>query len=354
MKKTRLMPKTSILSLLPAELEDAISELGEKKYRSKQLMNWIYQQNILDFTKMSNFAKNTIQTFNDHFTTYVPFVDKISHSDDGTRKYLLKLIDDNYIEMVLIPAEDKLTLCISSQAGCKRGCIFCSTSRLGLIRNLSVEEITGQVYLARQLAGESKITNIVFMGMGEPLDNLESVIKAIRILQNDQCFSLSPRRITVSTCGIIPGIKQLSETGLKVKLAVSLNSAIDDKRSEIMPINVKYPLSELKPALQQFTKTSHFRITFEYVLIPGFNMDIKDQKALRKFTGDISSKINLIPWNPIPGLDWNKPSEKEVNNFMNIMYKLSAVPITLRNSRGQDINAACGMLAGKRRESPTS
>lgn len=348
------MQKTSILSLLPAELEDAITALGEKKYRSKQLMNWVYQQNILDFTQMSNLSKNTIQIFHDHFTCEVPIIDQISLSDDGTRKYLLKLIDDNYIEMVLIPAEDKLTLCISSQAGCMRGCRFCSTSSLGLLRNLSVEEITGQVYLARQQAGESRITNIVFMGMGEPLDNLDKVVKAIRILQNDQCFSFSPRRITVSTCGIIPGIKKLSETGLKVKLAVSLNSAIDEKRSEIMPVNERYPLSELKPALQLFSKTNPFRITFEYVMISGFNMDIKDQKALRKFTGDISSKINLIPWNPIPGLDYKKPSEKEVTNFMNMMYKLSAVPITLRNSRGQDINAACGMLAGKKRESPIS
>ena len=346
------MQKTSILSLLPAELEEAIIELGEKKYRSKQLLNWVYQQNILDFTKMSNLSKNTIQNCNDHFTCELPIIDQISNSNDGTRKFLLKLIDDNYIEMVLIPAEDKLTLCISSQAGCMRGCKFCSTSRLGLIRNLSVEEITGQICLARQQAGESKITNIVFMGMGEPLDNLKNVVKAIRILQNDQCFSFSPRRVTVSTCGIIPGIKILSETGLKVKLAVSLNSAIDEKRSEIMPVNERYPLTELKPALQLFSKTSPFRITFEYVMISGFNMDIKDQKALRKFTGDISSKINLIPWNPIPGLDWKKPSEKEVSNFMNMMYKLSAVPITLRNSRGQDINAACGMLAGKKKKVP--
>lgn len=346
------MQKTSIWSLLPSELEEALIELGEKKFRAKQLLNWIFQQNIIDFTQMSNISKLSIQTLNTHFTTDLPLVDKISQSDDGTSKYLLKLKDDNYIEMVLIPADEKLTLCISSQVGCMRGCRFCSTSRLGLLRNLSVDEITGQVYLARQLAGSFRITNIVFMGMGEPLDNLENVIKAIRIIQSDKCFAFSPRRITVSTCGIIPGIKQLSETGLKVKLAVSLNSAIDDKRSEIMPINVKYPLSVLKPVLQQFTKTSPFRITFEYVLIPGFNMDIKDQKALRKFTGDISSKINLIPWNPIPGLEWKKPSEKEVNNFMRMMYKLSAVPITLRNSRGQDINAACGMLAGKKKIAP--
>jgi 23S rRNA (adenine2503-C2)-methyltransferase len=312
----------------------------------------MYQQNVTDFSLMSNISKPARELLSKRLTIDLPQIDKIEKSKDGTRKYLLRLIDNNYIEMVLIPAEDKLTLCISSQAGCKRGCRFCATSRLGLIRNLSIEEITGQVFLARQEAGDSRITNIVFMGMGEPMDNLDNVVKSIRILQSEQCFAFSPRRITVSTCGVIPGIKQLSETGLKVKLAVSLNSAIEEKRTEIMPINQKYPLALLKPALHQFSKHNPFRITFEYVLIPGFNMDIKAQKALRKFTGDISSKINLIPWNPVKGLNWKKPSEKEVSSFMNIMYKLSAVPITLRNSRGQDINAACGMLAGKKKKVP--
>lgn len=255
--------KKSIWSLLPEELEIAVIDSGEKKYRAKQILNWIYQQNVTDFLQMSNISKSARELLADTISTDLPQIHQIERSKDGTSKYLLRLYDDNFIEMVLIPAEEKLTLCISSQAGCKWGCRFCATSRLGLLRNLSTEEITGQVYLAKQEAGEKRITNIVFMGMGEPMDNLDNVIKSIKILQSEQCFAFSPRRITVSTCGVIPGIKQLAETGLKVKLAVSLNSAIEDNRTEIMPVNQKYPLSKLKPALQLFAKSSSFRITFE-------------------------------------------------------------------------------------------
>ncbi len=346
------MNKRSIFSFLPFELETALVESGEKKFRAHQFLNWIYRQETTDISKMSNISKSCRQVFEKKISTNLPAIIEIRKSEDGTRKYLLQLIDDNYIEMVLIPADDKLTLCISSQVGCRFSCSFCATSQLGLIRNLDVEEITAQVYLARQQAKPAKITNIVFMGMGEPLDNLPNVTKAIRILQAEECFAFSPRRITVSTCGIVPGILALAVTGLKVKLAVSLNSAIDEKRAKLMPVTRQYPIAQLKSALLQFAKTSTFRITVEYVMIRDFNLGTEDLKALRKFCGDLSSKINIIPWNPIPGKNWKKPDTYEIEKFMAELYKFSTVPITLRNSRGSDINAACGMLAGKKREVP--
>ncbi len=346
------MKKRSIWSFLPAELETAVIESGEKKFRAHQLLNWIYQHEIIDISQMINISKGCRQLFDQQFSTTLPEISEIQKSKDGTRKYLLQLVDNNYIEMVLIPTEDKLTLCISSQVGCRFGCSFCATSQLGLIRNLEVEEITTEVYLARQQAKPNKITNLVFMGMGEPLDNLENVIKAIRILQAEKCFAFSPRRITVSTCGIVPGILELAKSGLKIKLAVSLNSAIDEKRAKLMPVSRIYPIAQLKSALIQFSKATTFRITIEYVMIRDFNLGAEDLKALRKFSGDLSSKINIIPWNPIPGKNWEKPDSKEIEIFMLELYKSSTVPITLRNSRGGDISAACGMLAGKKREVP--
>jgi 23S rRNA (adenine2503-C2)-methyltransferase len=341
------MKSNTIWSLEPLELENILIAAGEKKYRSDQVLNWIYRQNIIDEDKMSNLSLSTRKLMQEKFSPALPKISQIDLSNDGTRKFLLELEDSNYIEMVLIPAGEKLTLCISSQVGCLRNCSFCATAKIGLIRNLSAGEINSQVYLAQQLATPQKITNFVFMGMGEPLDNLDNVIKSIRILNNEKCFAISPRRITVSTCGVIPQIKKLGESGLKVKLAVSLNSAIDEKRTQIMPVNKKYPLPLLKSALLNYTKITPFRITFEYVMIKNFNISFKDQKALAKFTGDISSKINLIPWNPIPETGWKSPNQAEIDQFIAGLYKISNVPVTLRNSRGKDIMAACGMLAGK-------
>jgi 23S rRNA (adenine2503-C2)-methyltransferase len=258
----------------------------------------------------------------------------------------MQLADSNRIEMVMIPAAEKHTLCVSSQVGCARNCRFCATAKMGLIRNLHVEEIVAQVYLAKQQLGEQKLTNLVFMGMGEPLDNYVNVMKSVSILQNDLAFKFSPRRITISTSGVVPGILKLAKSGVKVKLAVSLNSAVQEKREHLMPISKKFSLTELKQSLIKFQKLNPYRITFEYVLIKNYNMGKKDIKALRTFVGDISSKLNLIPWNPVSNSEFVSPTERELDEFMEKLLDMKTA-LTVRRSRGTEIEAACGQLAAR-------
>jgi 23S rRNA (adenine2503-C2)-methyltransferase len=336
--------KKHILEFLPGELEKCLP--GEKKYRVNQILNWIYNNHEIDFYKMSTLPQSLREELATKFENFLPEIIKVDISKDGTKKFLLSLDDDNKIEMVLIPNDKKNTLCISSQVGCAHNCSFCATASMGLIRNLEVYEILSQVFLAIKELEEKKLTNIVFMGMGEPLDNLQNVIKAVKILQEEQCFSFSPRRITISTCGIIPKLKELAESGLKIKLAVSLNSAIQAKREQLMPVCRKYPLTELKNALLDFRKKTAFRITFEYVMINNFNIGQEDIKALLKFLGDISCKLNVIKWNEVPSMPFKSPSEEEVTEFIHGMQKLSSA-VTYRKSRGGDIDAACGQLAAK-------
>ncbi|RLC51753.1 MAG: 23S rRNA (adenine(2503)-C(2))-methyltransferase RlmN [Candidatus Cloacimonadota bacterium] len=346
--ETKIDPdvKKHLLELFPEELETIILQLGEKRFRSKQILNWIYQNREIDFEKMLTLSVDLRSKLAKYFENQLPGIKEKKLSQDGTTKYLLELSDGKFIEMVLIPAGEKNTLCISSQVGCARKCKFCATATLGFSRNLEVQEIVGQVWLAIKELNDSKLTNIVFMGMGEPLDNLESVLKAIQILQRDECFSFSPRRITISTCGVIPGIRKLADSGIKVKLAVSLNSAIQEKREELMPVTKQYPLAELKNALLDFRKKTAFRITFEYVMIKDFNMRREDIKALLFYLGDISCKLNIIKWNEVVNLPYKSPNEKEVKEFVQAISKLSFA-VTHRKSRGADIEAACGQLAGK-------
>ena len=344
------MKKISLWSKLPEELDNLLLKNGYKKYRSQQIVDWLYSKDVYSFADMTNIGKADRAKLDDIFDLSLPEIETEEISVDETRKYLLKLEDEQYIEMVLIPADEKLTLCISSQVGCKRGCEFCATSALGYVRNLTVSEIMGQIILARKLAGTQKLTNIVFMGMGEPLDNLNNVVKTVKIMQDERGFNFSPRRVTISSCGIVPELIKLADMEMKMKLAISLNSAIDAKRRILMPVNGRYPLSHLKPALIYFSKKSPHRVTFEYVMIRNFNMEAEDIKALRSFTGDMSCKINLIPWNPVPGSKYQAPSTAEINAFQKELFSTADISVTLRNSKGQDINAACGMLAGKKKE----
>ncbi|MFO7896406.1 MAG: 23S rRNA (adenine(2503)-C(2))-methyltransferase RlmN [Candidatus Cloacimonadales bacterium] len=334
------------LELDPADLNALLLQLVNRQYRVKQINNWLFQQLENDISKMSNLPKSLRQSLAAELDTVLPKIISQQISSDGTSKFLLQLVDASQIEMVLMPAAKKNTLCLSSQVGCARACQFCATATLGWQRNLQVSEILAQVYLAKQFLGEQKLTNLVFMGMGEPLDNLANVIRAIKILQHEQTFSFSPRRITVSTSGIIPGIKQLAASGLKVKLAVSLNAALESKRDILMPVNRLYPLSELKKALLDFRRETNFRITFEYVMIKNFNMDEEDIKAIKRFLGDISCKINLIAWNAVEGLPYEAPDTAEIEKFSTALQVLSAA-VTQRKSRGNDIAAACGQLAAQ-------
>ena len=265
---------------------------------------------------------------------------------NSTKKYLLKLSDSSLIEMVFIPNPDKNTLCISTQVGCSRKCSFCATANIGLQRNLTQAELLLQLYLARQDNPHSKITNLVLMGMGEPLDNLQNVISFLKVLQYNEGLAFSGRRTTISTCGIVPKIYEIADLDLKFKLAISLNSAINEKRSLIMPINDIYPLKDLKQAVLYFRKKSNYRVTFEYIMIDDFNMEKEDIKALKSFCSDISCKINLIKWNNVPNLPYKSPSEKQIQKFIQDLHSLP-VAITYRKSRGEDIAAACGQLAGR-------
>jgi len=335
-----------VLGILPEELIEYIIQIGEKKFRAKQILNWLYNHHETDIRLVTTLSEELRTKLASTLLIELPQVKNKLISHDGTTKYLLELDDNSLIEMVLIPNGKKNTLCISSQVGCARNCKFCATAQLGFIRNLEVHEITSQVFLAINELGDDKLTNIVFMGMGEPLDNFENVIKAIKILQHDLCFNFSPRRITVSTSGVVPNIYKLADTGLKLKLAVSLNSAIQSKREVLMPISKNFTLTELKKSLIDFRKKTPYRITFEYVMIKDFNIGQEDVEALLKFLGDISCKLNVIKWNKVEDLSYKVPTEFEIDRFINSMSVLSSA-VTFRRSRGDDIAAACGQLAAK-------
>jgi len=338
--------KPHILSYSLPALKAVLTDVCERPFQVKQILRWIFVQHIVDFQQMTNISLVLRDKLSEQFDTAQPHIVRVVQSSDGSTKFLLELVDGNKIEMVYMPSEKKNTLCLSVQVGCSRGCTFCATGGLGLVRDLSLAEILWQIFIAFGYFPEQRLTNIVFMGMGEPLDNMENLLAAIDVVQHEEGLCFSGRRITVSTCGVIPKIYELLERKVKVKLAVSLNSAIDEKRTQLMPINKLYPLAELKRAILTYRKHSVFRVTFEYIMIANFNMGNDDVKALAKFCGDISCKINLIGWNEIGGSQWQSPTERQIEDFVNRLRQLP-VAITLRTSRGADIAGACGQLVGR-------
>jgi len=338
--------KPHILSYSLPALKAALGEVCERPFQVKQILRWLYTQHVVDFRLMTNIPLVLRERLTERFDTAKPQIVNVFHSTDGSAKFLLGLADKHMIEMVYMPSEKKNTLCLSVQVGCSRGCMFCATGGLGLVRDLSVAEILWQIFIAFGYFPNQKLTNIVFMGMGEPLDNLENLLAAIDVIQHEEGLCFSGRRITVSTCGVIPKIYELLERKVKVKLAVSLNSAIDEKRTLLMPINKLYPLAELKRAILTYRKQSAFRVTFEYIMIANFNMGSEDVKALAMFCGDVSCKINLIAWNEVSCSQWQSPTERQVEDFVNRLRQLP-VAITLRKSRGADIAGACGQLVGR-------
>ncbi len=344
-------PHNSLLSYTPEEWVELLfpysaDNIKTARYRATQICEWIYKKHITDFSMMSNLPKQLRETLATKYPLQLPTVKQKTVSIDGTTKFLLELLDHSFIEMVLIPEKEKLTLCISSQVGCIRKCRFCATGDLGFKRNLTTDEIISQLLIAWRHSLGKRITNLVFMGMGEPLDNLLNIIRAIRLIQDDRVLSFSPRRITVSTCGIIPGIRKLLTERIKVKLAVSLNSAIQEKREYLMPIARLYPLKELKQDLQLYRRNNPFRITLEYVMFKGFNTGKEDARALIKLLGDLSCKVNLISWNETSDKgEFQAPTEEEIDQFIRYLQPLPFA-VTYRKSRGKDIKAACGQLAG--------
>lgn len=321
---------------------------GIPSFVGSQIYSWIFQKgelNPLAFTNVSIHIREQLQK---DFIWDLLTVDAHLISKDKSEKFLLKTHDGLVLEMVLMPYENRTTLCISCQVGCKMGCTFCQTGKMGLKRNLSSGEILAQILLANQFLSKNdkKVTNIVFMGMGEPLDNYEEVVKAASIMVDEKALNLSKNRVTISTSGLVPEITRLG-LDLPVRLAISLHSADDAKRSKMMPVNRKYPLSQLKEVLLSYPASERYGITFEYVMIEGQNDSIEDAKKLVEFLHGINAKVNLIPINHFPGIEMHPSSALRIRAFQTYLSDRS-IPAPVRYSRGQDVSGGCGQLAAKK------
>ncbi|MHA7841358.1 MAG: 23S rRNA (adenine(2503)-C(2))-methyltransferase RlmN [Gammaproteobacteria bacterium] len=335
----------------PDALKDYFIAQGDKAFRSEQFLKWVYQQDITDFHAMSNFSKALRSQLIENMHFQLPVIGKEEISDDGTVKWLLQLTDNNAIETVYIPESDRGTLCVSSQVGCALNCTFCSTATQGFNRNLSVAEIIGQVVLAnkRLLAlhpqCERPITNVVMMGMGEPLLNFDNVVSAMALMRHDCAFGLAKRRVTLSTSGVVPAMKALSKVS-DVALAVSLHAPNNELRDKLVPLNRKYPLEVLIPACIDFFKEEPRRkITMEYVMLNGINDQLRHAEALIRLLEKVPSKVNLIPFNPYPGAAYTCSPQATIDAFQRRLMNAGVITIT-RRTRGDDIQAACGQLVG--------
>jgi 23S rRNA (adenine2503-C2)-methyltransferase len=344
------MKKTDLTDFTLSQLTNFVENLGLSAYRGKQIFAWLYRPLITDFMQMTDLARDLREILASQASFHWPEIADVERSKDGTVKYGFKLKDKNYIESVLIPEEGRNTLCVSAQVGCAMGCEFCLTGGMGFKRNLSPGEMVGQVVRVRDWLYDeedtkSVLNNLVFMGMGEPLANFDNLLIALEILTDQRGLNFSDRRITVSTCGLVPRIKEL---GLKtrVNLAVSLHSVDDSVRSELMPINNKYPVQELLEACRNFPMPKRKRIMFEYLLIKDLNDSVSDAEMLAEKLRDIPCKINLLPYNETRGLPFQRPSDEKIELFQKTLWK-AGYTVLIRSSRGSDISAACGQLAGK-------
>ncbi len=335
----------NIKDLSPGELEKFVTDNGLEPFRARQIGKWVYRKGALTFDEMTDLSKEMREFLKSSFSAgdSIELADE-QISKDGTRKYLFRLRDGNQIESVLIPDKGRHTLCVSSQVGCALGCTFCLTGTVGRIRNLTPSEILDQYLLANRYSGGS-VTNIVFMGMGEPLDNLDNLVRALKTMTDENFLALSPKRITVSTSGLVPRIKELGEQ-ISVNLAVSLNAPRDELRDEIMPINRKYPIKELIKASVRFPVPPRKALMFEYVLLSGVNDSDRDAYDLGHLLGGINCKVNLIPFNEADPLPYRSPSRERVLSFQEILMSFG-VNVRIRKSRGRDILGACGQLAAK-------
>jgi len=324
---------------------------GWPRFRGEQVWRWVHQHGVRGFDEMSNLPRDVRVDLAERARIGSLEIAEIQTSSDGTRKLRLVTHDGQSIESVLIPDGDKTTQCISSQVGCAVDCQFCATAKLGLKRNLDAGEIVDQVYIARKLLSEvepdRKLTNLVYMGMGEPLHNYDNMVKSLRILTHDKGAGLGMRRITVSTAGLVPKLEKLgNETDVRPNLAVSLNAPNDEIRDEIMPINRKWNIGKLLAALRAYPLEQRRRITFEYVLLAGVNDSLRDAGQLSKLLRGLKCKVNIIPWNPHPEAPYQRPAPEVIDAFQQECKRLG-LPTYLRTPRGDDIDAACGQLANR-------
>jgi len=323
----------------------AVAEsMGEKPYRAGQVYSWVFKRGVRDIDSMTDLSKELRERLKEGFFIGGLTVKDVKTSSDGTKKFLCLLADGRSVETVIIPEEKRTTLCVSSQTGCALGCAFCLTARLGHARDLALSELTCQVFCAREVEKERDITNVVLMGMGEPLLNYENVLKFTGVLTDSRAFGFSHNRVTVSTSGVVPGIKRLAQD-TNVNLAVSLNAATDEKRDALMPVNRKYPLEELIKALRDYPLKAKKVVTIEYVLLKDVNDTDEDARRLARLLKGLRCKINLIPFNPFPGTTFKRPPEERVLAFGDILRKANYT-VVIRASKGGDISAACGQLGG--------
>ena len=338
-----LPDRPDLVGMTQPELERYLSDLGKERYRAAQVMKWVHQAAVDSFENMTNLSKSFRAELDLRARIFRPKVVASLASEDATKKFLFELYDGRKIETVIIPGEDHDTLCVSTQVGCAMGCTICRTAQMGLVRNLTAGEIVSQLLEVRRQTPDSRITNVVFMGMGEPLANFGETVKAVEILCHPNGPQISWRRLTVSTVGLVPRIRELGAT-VRVKLAVSLNAVTDEQRSAIMPVNRSYPLSELLAALKEYPLDRGHRITIEYVLLDRFNDSDADARQLVRILNPIRAKVNLIPFNDESSEQLRAPRPERVLRFQEILLSKSLMAI-IRKSRGRDILAACGQLA---------
>ena len=337
-------------SLLLSELQEQLRNLGEPSYRAGQILDWLYKKRVDTIDKMTNLPRSLRSRLAEKLPLGKIEIVRVLGARDTTRKFLFRLIDENLIESVLIPASpalyggraDRRTICVSTQVGCAYGCKFCASGLEGFSRNLGANEIVDQLIAVERATGE-KIDNIVFMGMGEPLANLENVLRAIRIINAEWGVGIGARHITISTSGLAPQIRKLAEEPLQIRLAISLHGATDEVRNRIMPINRRYNIETLLSACNYYSAHKKQRLTFEYILIADVNDSDEQARLLSRHARRLSAKVNLIPYNNVSGLTWARPSEKRQEKFLSIL-RAQGNPATLRREKGHDIDAACGQL----------
>ena len=341
----------NLLGLDRSALQEYFVALGVKEFHARQFLKWVYQRGVTDFSKMTDLGLSLRQTLSERAMLALPEKAGEQISEDGTWKWLFRLEDGNCIETVFIPEDDRGTLCVSSQVGCTLNCTFCATARQGFSRNLQASEIIGQLWLAGRLLadagyGPRAVTNVVMMGMGEPLLNYDAVVSAIRLMLDDLSFGLSRRRVTLSTAGVVPAIDRLAKD-CPVSLAVSLHAVEDDIRDQLVPLNRKYPIDQLLHACRRFLNNdSRRRITFEYVMLDGINDSTDHARKLVRLLRDIPAKVNLIPFNSVEGIAYDCSPKLVIDRFREEVLAGGLMTIT-RRTRGADIAAACGQLAGE-------
>lgn len=338
----------NVLDRTPEELRADFEKAGFEAYRADQVLQWVYDKGVYDFEKMTNLPRELRDRLKAGFAVRMPPVETSQQSEgDQSTKLLLKLSEKDYVEAVYMPVKGRETVCVSSQVGCKFHCAFCASGQDGFMRNLKMGEILAQVLMARDLSPAKRLTNIVFMGIGEPFDNYVEMMRTVRTLNSKNAFGIGARKITISTCGVVPKIEQLTKEGLQVELSISLHGPNDNVRGAIMPVNQAYPVKKLIEACKAYSAKTKRLITFEYILIKGVNASEKEAGELGRLLKSMLCKVNLIPYNPIDEFPHDQPSYDEIKRFQNILQR-HGVKTTVRFSKGRDIQAACGQLRSVR------